>query len=266
MRGCISRWQQARRDAALVWFERRPEPGVRQCRQSGHMRRAARGIHAWRGSTPIVTSPAVVPMVMSPPNRAQVSRYADGNAFAVPRRSTPCVDAFRGDNRHAAMRLRYGFNAGQSPICINAASPDTCAALRAASTHGVDLRRLSRRCLTAFLVPRRSTPCVDAFRGDIRHAAMRLRSGFNAGQNPARVNAASPDTCAALRAASTHGVDLRDCCVADRCADGYVAANPRPGFRDMWMETRSRCHVDPRHAWMHFAVATGTPRCGFGMV
>ena len=57
-----------------------------------------------------------------------------------------------------------------------------------------------------------------------------------------------------------------NCCVADRCADGYVAAKPRPGFRDMWMETRSRCHVDPRHAWMHFAVTTGTPRCGFGMV
>ncbi len=131
------------------------------------MRRAARGIHAWRGSTAIVTPPVVMPMVMSPPNRAQVSRYADGNAFAVSRRSTPCVDAFRGDNRHAAMRLRYGFNAGQ---------------------------------------------------------------------NPARVNAASPDTCAALRAASTHGVDLRDCYVADRCFDGYVAAKPGPGFRDTPIE------------------------------
>jgi len=108
---------------------------------------------------------------------------------------------------HAVMRLCCGFNAGQNPARINAASPDTCAALRAVSTHG-----------------------VDPFRDDNRHAAMRLRSGFNAGQNPARVNVASPDTCAALRAVSTHGVDLRDCYVAGRCADGYVAAKPRPGF------------------------------------
>jgi hypothetical protein len=136
------------------------------------------------------------------------------------------------------MRLRYGFHAGQNPARVNAASPDACAALRAVSTHGVDLRRLSRRCLTAFVVPRRSTPCVDAFCGDNRHAAMRLWYGFNAGQNPARVNAASPDTCAALRAVSTHGVDLRDCYVAGRCADGYVAAKPRPGFRDTPIETR----------------------------
>ncbi|MGV6494323.1 hypothetical protein ACTUVK_001044, partial [Stenotrophomonas rhizophila] len=148
----------------------------------------------------------------------------------------PCVDAFRGDNRHAAMRLRYGFNAGQNPARVNAASPGICAALRAASTHGVDLRRLSRRYLTAFLVPRRSTPCVDAFRDDNRHAAMRLRYGFNAGQNPICVNAASPDTCAALRAVSTHGVDLRDCYVAGRYADGYVAAKPRTGFRDTPIE------------------------------
>ncbi len=109
------------------------------------MRRAARGIHAWRGSTGLLRRRSLCRWLCCRQTAHRVSRYADGNAFAVPRRSTPCVDAFRGDERHAAMRLRYGLNVGPNPICVNAASPDTCAALRAVSTHGVDLRGLLRR-------------------------------------------------------------------------------------------------------------------------
>ena len=87
MRGCISRRQQARRDAASVWFQRRPEPGMRQCRQPGYRRRAARGIHAWRGSTGIVALPIDVPMVGSPINMLSAAWPI---TTPVAHRSPPC--------------------------------------------------------------------------------------------------------------------------------------------------------------------------------
>ena len=194
-----------------------------------------------------------------PPN------HASGSAIGVPRRSTPCVDAFRGDNRHAAMRLRCGFNAGQNPACVNAAGPiqaPRCARHpRMAWIYGD--RCLAGRCAHppnhpsgfAIVVPRRSTPCVDAFR-DNRRAVMRLRCGLSAGQNPAWVNAASLDTCAALRAASTHGVDLRDCYLAGRCAH---PPNHASGFAIVVPRRSTPCvdafRGDNRHAAMRL-------RCG----
>ena len=95
---------------------------------------------------------------------------------------------------------------------------------------------------------------------------MRLRYGFHAGQNPARVNAASPDACAALRTVSTHGVDLRRLLRRRSLCRWLCRRQTAPRFRDTPMETRSWCHVDPRHAWMHFAMTIGTPRCGSGLV
>jgi hypothetical protein len=94
-------------------------------------------------------------------------------------------------------------------------------------------------------INRRSTPCVDALRSGAMNPDGLLRLGVNVGRSGCAVVAQASAGVAALRAVSTHGVDLR-WNVAGFCSGG-MQAHPI---------------VDPRHAWM-LSVRRHEPRTVF---
>ena len=201
MRGCASfrchepgRSSSAGGERRTVWLRRGRSGFGGRCR-------AARGIHAWRGSTGFFTSRVIAGAVCT---RIQSWIHA-------------VRDALRSDAMNLGGLLRPGVNVGRADCAVatrlRVALPRCARYPRMAWIYGVfPSRVIGGAVLTR--INRRSTPCVDALRSGAMNPGGLLRPGVNVGQPGCAAAARASAGVAALRAVSTHGVDLRGFSVA----------------------------------------------------